>query len=110
MSPNDKAAAVDDLRAPSPVSTDYATTHRDATLKLAREVAGIKADDPRPEFVYDDGMRSHAIDPDFTIPVDKLKWMNEQLVKDGNLKQPVDLSKFIDPSIREKALALVGTK
>ncbi len=88
----------------------YAATHRDATLKLTRDIAGIKADDPRPEFVYDDGMRSHAIDPDFTIPVDKLKWMNDQLVKDGNLKQPVDLSKFIDPTIREKALALTGAK
>ena len=86
----------------------YATTHRDATLKLAREVAGIKADDPRPEFVYDDGMRSHAIDPDFTIPVDKLKWMVEELVKDGNLKQPIDVAKVIDPSIRAKALALVN--
>jgi NitT/TauT family transport system substrate-binding protein len=88
----------------------YATTHRDETLTLTRKVAGIKADDPRPEFVYDDGMRSHAIDPDFTIPVDKLKWMNEQLVKDGNLKQPIDVDKVIDPGIRAKALALLGAK
>jgi len=88
----------------------YATAHRDEELRLTREITGIKADDPRPEFVYDNALRSHAVDPEFSIPVDKLKWMDEELVRDGNLKQPVDVTKVIDPGIRAKALALVGAK
>lgn len=85
----------------------YAAAHRDAALKLTREITGIKADDPRPEFVYDDAVKSHAIDPEFGIPLDKLKWMEQELVKEGNLKQPIDVSKIIDPGIRDDALKLV---
>jgi len=88
----------------------YAVAHRDEELKLTRKITGIKADDPRPEFVYDDAMRSHAVDPEFTIPVQKLQWMNEELVKEGNLKQAIELAKVIDPDIRAKALALAGAK
>lgn len=88
----------------------YAVAHRDATLALTRETANIKPDDPRPEFVYDDALRSHAVDPDLSIPTKKLQWMEEQLVKDGNLKQPIDVSTVIDPTIRAQALALVKAK
>lgn len=88
----------------------YAVTHRDATLKLARETANIKPDDPRPEFVYDNALRTHSVDPDLSIPTTKLQWMEEQLVKDGNLKQPIDVSTVIDPSVRAQALVLVRTK
>ena len=88
----------------------YAATHRDAALKLTREITGIKPDDPRPEFVYDHALETRAIDPDFSIPVKKLQWMEEQLVKDGSLKQPMDVTKVIDPAIREQALALVKAK
>jgi hypothetical protein len=34
--------------------------------------------------------------------------MQNLFVKTGNLKTPVDLSKFADASVRDKALALVG--
>ena len=59
---------------------------------------------------HDDAIRSHAVDPEFSIPLDKLKWMNEELVREGNLKQPLDVNKVIDPDIRAKALALAGAK
>ncbi len=88
----------------------YAVTHRDETLKLTRETANIKPDDPRPEFVYDRALKEHSVDPDLSIPTKKLQWMSEQLVKDGSLKQPVDLSTFTDPSIRTEALALLKEK
>ena len=88
----------------------YAVAHRDEELRVTREITGIKPDDPRPEFVYDDAIRSHAVDPEFSIPLDKLKWMNEELVREGNLKQPLDVNKVIDPDIRAKALALAGAK
>ena len=85
----------------------YAVTHRDEALKLTRETANIKPDDPRPEFVYDSALRQHAVDPDLSIPTEKLQWMSEQLVKEGSLKQPVDVSTFVDPSVRAQALTLL---
>lgn len=88
----------------------YAVTHRDETLKLTRETANIKPDDPRPAFVYDSALKSHSVDPDLSIPTKKLQWMDEQLVKEGSLKQPIDLSTVVDPSIRAQALTLAKTK
>jgi NitT/TauT family transport system substrate-binding protein len=86
----------------------YAVTHRTETLALTRKLTNIKPDDPRPEFVYDDAVRSHAVDPALSLPMNKLEWMKEQLVKDGSLTRPVDLAKVVDPTIRAKAAALVA--
>lgn len=88
----------------------YAVSHRDETIKLTRETANIKPDDPRPAFVYDNALKTHSVDPDLSIPTEKLQWMDEQLVKDGSLKQPINLSTVIDPGIRAQALALVKEK
>ncbi len=88
----------------------YALAHRDEELKLTRSLTNIKPDDTRPEFIYDEAIRTHAIDPDLTIPMAKLSWMQEQLVKDGNLAQPYDVNKAVDPSIRAAALAKIGQK
>ena len=42
------------------------------------------------------------------IPMDKLAWMQELLIKTGNLTRPLDLAKMTDGEPREKALALAG--
>ena len=38
----------------------------------------------------------------------KIEWMEQELIREGNLSGPFDLNKLIDPSIREKALELAG--
>jgi NitT/TauT family transport system substrate-binding protein len=86
----------------------YATTHREETLKLAREISGAKLDDPRPEFVFDETVKHGDIDPDLTIPAVKLKWMQEQLIATGNITKSIELSTIIDASVRLQALGLVG--
>jgi NitT/TauT family transport system substrate-binding protein len=50
----------------------------------------------------------HALDPDLPIPVEKLAWMQDQLVKTGNLSKPVDIGRMVDKSVREQALAKLG--
>jgi NitT/TauT family transport system substrate-binding protein len=86
----------------------YAVSHRDETVALTREVTGMKPDDPRPEFVFDETVKKRDFDPDVPIPLDKLAWMQEQLKKTGNVRQPLDLAKLVDPEIRTKGLALAG--
>ena len=87
----------------------YALSHRDEALKLSRQITGAKADDPRPEYIYDDAVKTSAIDPDVGIPMDKIKWMQDRLVKDGQLSASFDISKMIESGIRAKALELAGS-
>jgi NitT/TauT family transport system substrate-binding protein len=86
----------------------YALSHKAETVALTREIIHAKPDDPRPPFVYDDAVAHHAIDPDLPIPADKLKWMEDQLIKAGKLKKPIDLAAITAPEYREKALKLIG--
>ena len=86
----------------------YALAHRDATLKLTREITGIKPDDPRPAYIFDDAVRTHAVDPDVGIPIEKVQWMADQLVADGKLPKHYDVHPMIDASIRAEALKRVG--
>jgi len=86
----------------------YAVSHRDETLKLTIEATGTKADDPRPAFVYDDAVKSGAIAPDVPIPMDKLAWMQDQLVELGQIPKAGDLAKMVDLDVRAKALERVG--
>jgi NitT/TauT family transport system substrate-binding protein len=86
----------------------YAVTHKDEAIKVTQDVADIKPDDPRPSYIYDLAMKQHAIGTDVPIPMDKLEWLNNELVKIGNLQKPMDLSKVVDPKPREDALKLIA--
>jgi NitT/TauT family transport system substrate-binding protein len=86
----------------------YALGHRDETLALTREVTGAKPDDPRAAFIFDDAVKTKAIDPEMHIPMEKLQWMEEQALRDKVLPQPYDVTKLVDESVRKKALTLVG--
>lgn len=85
----------------------YALSHRDVTLKLTREITGEKADDPRPGYVFDQAVHTNAVDPMMSIPLDKLTFMQNLLVKTGTIQKPADVSKIVDPSIRAEALTLM---
>ena len=86
----------------------YALSHREETLKLTREITGIKPDDPRPAYIFDDALRTHAVDPDLNIPTDKAQWMADQLIEDGKLAKHYDMHQMIDASIRADALKRLG--
>jgi NitT/TauT family transport system substrate-binding protein len=86
----------------------YAMSHRDDAISLTHDITGAKPDDPRAAFVYDEAVRTNAIGTELPIPLDKLEYMQKQLVSTGSLTRGGDLEKFVDKGAREQALALVG--
>jgi NitT/TauT family transport system substrate-binding protein len=81
----------------------FAVSHRDETIRLTQSAIHAKPDDPRPAFAFDDTINRHAIDPSVRLPIDKLNWMQNELVKAGNLKAPFDLATMTTPDILEEA-------
>ena len=81
----------------------FAVSHRDETIKLTQDSIHAKSDDPRPAYAFDDTLKQRAIDPSVMLPLDKLNWMQDELVKAGNLKAPIDLGKITDIGIRAEA-------
>jgi NitT/TauT family transport system substrate-binding protein len=86
----------------------YAVSHRDESLALTREITGIAADDPRPAYIYDDAIRTHAVDPEIGLPLAKLDWMQQQSVKAGDQPHAIDMAKFADTGPRQEALQLAN--
>jgi ABC-type nitrate/sulfonate/bicarbonate transport system substrate-binding protein len=86
----------------------YAVTHRDETIALTREAIGAKPDDPRPAFVYEEGLKPGVVDADFSIPLESLVWSQEQMIALGQLTKGGDINKLIYPDIRKEALARIG--
>lgn len=88
-------------------SLRYAISHRNETLALIRKLTHEKEDDPRPAYIFDWAVKTHSLDPEVGIPVDKLDYIQRQLVATGNLSKHFDVNKMVDVSIREKALKLL---
>jgi NitT/TauT family transport system substrate-binding protein len=86
----------------------FALTHRAETIALTRKVIKAKPDDPRPAFVYDETLKSGAVAPDVPVPLDKLAWMEDEMVKLGKLKKAVDIKTIVDSSIRDEAAKHAG--
>jgi len=86
----------------------FAVSHRDETIKLTQDTIKAKPDDPRPAYAFDDTLKQNAVDPSVTLPLDKLNWMQNELVKAGNLKAPIDLAKITDTGIRAEAAKRAG--
>lgn len=86
----------------------FAVSHRDDTIALTRELIHSKPDDPRPAYAFDDAVKHGAVDAAVPLPLDKLNWMQTELVKAGNLKTPIDLAKITDAGIRAEAEKRVG--
>ena len=87
----------------------FALTHKAETVALTEKIIHSKPGDPRPGFVYDDAVKHHAVDATLPLPMAKLAWLQEQLVKAGKLKAPLDLKTITAPEYREKALKLSGS-
>src|SRR6185436_6637415 len=62
----------------------HALAQKDELIKLTRQIIRAKADDPRPEFMFNEASKPGAgIDPAMPIDMAKLGWLQEQLVKVG---------------------------
>lgn len=86
----------------------FAMSNRDKAIALTKEVTEAKPDDPRAAYIYDEVKRYSAIDPDMLIPTDKLAWMQDLLIKTGNLEKKADLKTLVDDGPLKKALAKAG--
>jgi len=86
----------------------FAMSHRDETIRVAHEITGAKPDDPRPAFVFDAAARTGVIGTELPLPLDKLEFIQKQLVSSGTLARPGDIEKMIDRGAREEALALLA--
>ena len=86
----------------------YALAHRDETIKLTAEATDAKPDDPRPAFVFDDAVKVGAIAPDLPLPMDKLAWMQQEMVELGQIPKAGDLAKMVNGDIRAQALERAG--
>jgi len=85
----------------------HAVANRDEEVRLTFEIAKAKAGDPRPGFIFDEATRHKDIDPEIKLPMEKLSWMQEMLIKNGSMPKPADLAKIVAPEVRAKALELV---
>ena len=86
----------------------FAVSHRDDTIALTREAIQAKPGDPRSAYAFDDTVKHGAVDATVALPLDKLAWMQDALVKAGNLKTPIDLARITDASVRAEAEKRVG--
>ena len=88
----------------------YALAHREETIALTHKLIHLAADDPRPAFVFDQIKAGGLVDPTLPLPVDKLRWLEELLVRTGNLAKPFDVATIADASARTEALARLGAQ
>jgi NitT/TauT family transport system substrate-binding protein len=86
----------------------FAATHRDEAVKLARELTHAKPDDKRAEFIVDQALKNKQIDPTLAVLAGRIEWMQQLFIKAGVLKQAVPVGTLIDASVREDAAKLAG--
>ena len=84
----------------------YAVANRDEEIKLTRAITKAKEDDPRPGFIFDEAVKHKDIDPEIALPMEKLAWTQDMLLKNGSMPKPADLAKVTAPDVRTKALEL----
>ena len=87
----------------------HALTNRDEELRITREITGIKGEDKRPEFMFDEASNPKTgIDPAMPIHMDKLAWLQDRLIAAGNQQQRYDLSRVVNTDLRAEALKRAG--
>jgi NitT/TauT family transport system substrate-binding protein len=87
----------------------HALANRDEELRITREITGIKPEDKRPEFIFAEASNPKTgIDPMMPIHMEKLEWLQDQLVAAGNLPQKYDLGPVVNTELRTEALKRAG--
>lgn len=86
----------------------WAVANREAVIRNTRDYAGIKPDDPRPGFVFDESTKWGDFDPEMNISAEKLTWLQNLLVETGDITNKIDIAKTFDAGPRQKALELIA--
>ena len=86
----------------------YAMTHRTEEIALTRKILNLGEQDERAPYMYDFVQHSHAVDPELTLPAEKFAWMQELLIKTGNMTKPADLKQLLAEDVHAKAVALAS--
>ena len=86
----------------------WAVQHRDDVIKLTRDFAGIKPEDPRPAFIYDESLKNKDYDAEMNVSGEKLAWLQNLLVETGDVTKPIDIARTFDADLRKDALALIA--
>jgi NitT/TauT family transport system substrate-binding protein len=86
----------------------YAMSHRSEEIALTRKILNLGEQDERAPYMFDFVQRTHAVDPELSLPAEKFAWMQELLIKMGNMTKPADLKKLLADDIHAKAVALAG--
>jgi ABC-type nitrate/sulfonate/bicarbonate transport system substrate-binding protein len=86
----------------------YCVRNREESINLAAEISD---QDPhaRFAFAYDEIVDHHMVSVMMDIPRDKIAWMQDMMIRLGRQEKPLDLDRFIDTSLRDKALQLLAT-
>ncbi len=83
---------------------DYSLKHRDETLALAAKINDKTPDDPVLTHMYDEVKAKGYVSVTSEIPRKGISWLQDEMVRIGQLRQPLDLDKYIDESFRTEAL------
>ena len=86
----------------------YALEHRDETLRLTGKVANLPADHPMFTHMYDEVKSKGYISVTAAIPRAKIEWLQNEMLKLGDMKKRVDVDRHIDESVRLEALRRVS--
>ena len=87
----------------------YAVEHRDETTALSAAKTGGDVSDSRYAYSYDEIVDNKMISLDLAPANDRIQWMQDIMLELGEMKQGVDISKFVDTSVRDAALKLLTT-
>jgi NitT/TauT family transport system substrate-binding protein len=85
---------------------DYVLKHREETIAYTRKIAKLPADDPSAAFIYDEAVSQKSIDPLLAMPVDRIQWIQEMLVRHGVVDGKKDVKAFVDDGPRQAALKI----
>jgi NitT/TauT family transport system substrate-binding protein len=85
----------------------YAVGHRAETIKLTEEMTDAAPGDPRPAYVFDEGVKAGVVAPDYPLPLENLNWMRDKLAALGQIPK-ADITRAIDSGLRLEALERAG--
>jgi NitT/TauT family transport system substrate-binding protein len=88
----------------------YCVDHREEAINLSAEINQEKPEDPRYGYSYDEIVKGGLLSLNMEIHRDKIAWMQDMMIRVNELAKPVDIDAAIDISLRDRALALVGTR
>jgi NitT/TauT family transport system substrate-binding protein len=86
----------------------YALSHPDEELAITREITHLPPDAIEPRVALDDVLNRHTVSLDFAIPMDRLNYLKDVLVRGGQLGASFDPASIVDDGPLLEARKLAG--